>query len=475
MNAVVNQALRDHVRYTGDGKPSEPVGAPLPLGDPASGVFVPQKKDLRDAMTETIDLAQASADAAALYTPAYFKDRPAFMASATVWSVGTRLNARTGEVWDVVASGEDFTHPVSGIKVKNVISPSRVFDDFSLLPDGDLTRATTGQDYLVYPATGIRKPRIASGFMTYDPAANAGGYASVKMEEPIVHMWGRFVLGPSTTSGGVVALIPWATDIGASQDLGFVSATAGHFVIGAESWVIGTFPGGAGAQSILGSGTFATPLADDGATLHTMEMWLDPNEETAIIALPDGQVLKFSGSGWQVTKGYFACAEIFRNGGATDALPGFESWGASVEKDELLRGYQRLEDYRTSIVAKEGVYAVPADITLNNTYQLVPSAIVNCYFPASGKILVTICCYVEVTTPGDIVLTIQTGGTVLTSVNGVGDASGWKTIARVINAPALIDQTFPLSIGARAFTGAGKVKLDNDRYTPCISAVGLLA
>lgn len=63
MNDVVNRALRDHVRYTGDGLPNEPTGAPLPVGDPASGVFVPQKADLREAMTETIEVSGAARDA----------------------------------------------------------------------------------------------------------------------------------------------------------------------------------------------------------------------------------------------------------------------------------------------------------------------------------------------------------------------------------------------------------------------------
>lgn len=63
---------------------------------------------------------EADADRAALYAPAYYEDSAAFLASAEVWSVGKRINARTGEVWDVVSSGEHFTHPVSGIKLRVV-------------------------------------------------------------------------------------------------------------------------------------------------------------------------------------------------------------------------------------------------------------------------------------------------------------------------------------------------------------------
>jgi lysophospholipase L1-like esterase len=44
----INKFMRDFNRYTGDGLPNEPVGAPLPVGSAKSGVFVPTKRDLRD-------------------------------------------------------------------------------------------------------------------------------------------------------------------------------------------------------------------------------------------------------------------------------------------------------------------------------------------------------------------------------------------------------------------------------------------
>ena len=55
---LLNTAMRDFVRYTGDGLPGEPVGRPLPVGDPASGQFNPPKKLVRDAflaIAETAD------------------------------------------------------------------------------------------------------------------------------------------------------------------------------------------------------------------------------------------------------------------------------------------------------------------------------------------------------------------------------------------------------------------------------------
>lgn len=54
MPTTADILLRDHVRYTGDGKPNEPVGKPAPIGDPASGVHHPSKDDLRNALNSLV-------------------------------------------------------------------------------------------------------------------------------------------------------------------------------------------------------------------------------------------------------------------------------------------------------------------------------------------------------------------------------------------------------------------------------------
>jgi hypothetical protein len=93
--------------------------------------------------------AEASVAAAALYAPAYYKDPAAFFAASTVWANNTRINARTGEVWDIVSSGEDFTHPASGDKVKVVAGGSiSVYpSQFAAYPRfGGTTGRTTSTD-----------------------------------------------------------------------------------------------------------------------------------------------------------------------------------------------------------------------------------------------------------------------------------------------------------------------------------------
>lgn len=60
---LLNTAMRDFQRYTGDGLPNEPAGRPLPVGDPASGQFNPPKKQVRDAFLAIAGAADDLTDA----------------------------------------------------------------------------------------------------------------------------------------------------------------------------------------------------------------------------------------------------------------------------------------------------------------------------------------------------------------------------------------------------------------------------
>lgn len=62
---LLNSAMRDFQRYTGDGLPNEPVGRPLPVGDPASGEFNPPKRRVRDALLALAEVADGLIDPSA--------------------------------------------------------------------------------------------------------------------------------------------------------------------------------------------------------------------------------------------------------------------------------------------------------------------------------------------------------------------------------------------------------------------------
>lgn len=63
ITAAVNTMFREFKRYTGDGLPGEPTGAPLPVGDPQSGPYSAKKSELRAAFLAV--LGPAAEDSAA--------------------------------------------------------------------------------------------------------------------------------------------------------------------------------------------------------------------------------------------------------------------------------------------------------------------------------------------------------------------------------------------------------------------------
>lgn len=113
--SIMDEKLRDFNRFTGDGLADEPVGAPLPIGDPRSGAFVPQKKDLREAFSGAIEgaetargEAQGFADAANTSASTAATNANQASASATQAQLAAAaagaivIPARLGEIADVI-------------------------------------------------------------------------------------------------------------------------------------------------------------------------------------------------------------------------------------------------------------------------------------------------------------------------------------------------------------------------------------
>jgi hypothetical protein len=86
----IRRALREFHRFTGDGLPGEPTGAPLPIGDPQSGVHSPKKAELRDAL-EPIALALGQAQEAAALADARADDAASFAGFRDYQNVATLL------------------------------------------------------------------------------------------------------------------------------------------------------------------------------------------------------------------------------------------------------------------------------------------------------------------------------------------------------------------------------------------------
>ena len=86
MPKSIDEVFRDFVRFTGDGLANEPVNAPLPIGDPSSGVHHPSKSDIRQAFSDASgeSAVDAAVEQALSGTVTLASDNDAFFGGDTV-------------------------------------------------------------------------------------------------------------------------------------------------------------------------------------------------------------------------------------------------------------------------------------------------------------------------------------------------------------------------------------------------------
>lgn len=108
----LNKTFREHRRYTGDGLPNPPSSAPLPVGDPSSGIHNPSKSDIRGAFAAVQVVLQAAADAA---------EQIAFPAITPTWAALVATPGVRGGQMASVPTADTGTHtdPVAGGTVPN--------------------------------------------------------------------------------------------------------------------------------------------------------------------------------------------------------------------------------------------------------------------------------------------------------------------------------------------------------------------
>ncbi len=124
---LLNTAMRDFQRYSGDGLPGEPVGRPLPFGDPASGQFNPPKKQVREAFLAIAETADVLTDAAQGADLA--RDAAALSAATSTTAASQSIVARnqTQAIADAAASPSGETLPALPDPAYPVASLFRLF------------------------------------------------------------------------------------------------------------------------------------------------------------------------------------------------------------------------------------------------------------------------------------------------------------------------------------------------------------
>lgn len=136
---IVNRVYREFKRYTGDGLPGEPINAPLPIGDPQSGVNNAKKSELRAALLAVLVSAGESVeDAAAIlddmlkrYLGAHLDDAAASAAAGIAIFGQLYFNTANGKfrVWNgsawqdqsIALNNGDVTEPKLASSLANIL------------------------------------------------------------------------------------------------------------------------------------------------------------------------------------------------------------------------------------------------------------------------------------------------------------------------------------------------------------------
>lgn len=273
-------------------------------------------------------------------------------------------------------------------------------EDFTAVPDGTpATTAPTGQamvDYAPFGAPSVLCVR--DGFLsTVDPPNAAfGSYRIAELEQDVVRCGAQFAFTPWTVVGGVLALSVQATSI--ATDLA-VPVSALHLQITPTGWQVDVNDTAGTAVEVIATGTFATPLTADGATLHTVEAILDRDRGACYLLLPDGQTVTLTDPRFSLA-GRWVYVEPFKGAGLatlTSAL--IRSWWASSGVDDI--PHLRATASRAASVVT--AYPNPGTATLvaDGADVMLPGSTITVTHGPTGGALIFVEVYLGVSNPSD--------------------------------------------------------------------------
>lgn len=221
-----------------------------------------------------------------------------------------------------------------------------MYDDFSAAADGAPTVADTGQTYTLHRSTGksdnsypiVTDGILTNGLVAADGSNKGNGYLNVSLENDVTRIGGRFVLGDETAASQVALLILESPIVGAIPDMSV------HLLVGPTKWTLGYWDNNPNVVDIM-NGYFGTPLADDGTTVHEIDVTVDytasrvtvvtssPSTSPAdeldnadSVHTPDGKVHSITDANIALYKGRHACFEVLALAGADTPFGWIEGW-----------------------------------------------------------------------------------------------------------------------------------------------------
>lgn len=295
-----------------------------------------------------------------------------------------------------------------------------VMDEFSSYSNGAPTVLRKGGKWVMWDsATGrTNGPIVTNGKLTSSTPTSAGaGYAQVELSTTITKVGGRFTFSTKSTDAGSAVFIAWADDVGVNWPN--IPDSPCHLAITPTNAIYGVWSGGVFTQLI--DWTFDTALTCDGATVYTVEVFIDKATSTATCFLPDGSVRTITDSRIDVDAKW-ACWEYFRIAN-TDPLAAFtEIWASnrSFDNDGLVKWAGNLPvlltkatTYAPATNQDKAVTTSPAAVDSTNLKLSITG-------PPSGKILIKLCGYLSMSGSTRVFWAVTSGATTYATTNVVG-------------------------------------------------------
>ena len=273
----------------------------------------------------------------------------------------------------------------SNLGVDTLFADAEARDIFAGKADGFPSSPTKGAAYSLYGGSvGLTaRPTVVSGKLT-QAVTPAASYAQLQLAGTGRRIGGRFTFssGSTTDNGSAVLALLASPYAGVS-----VPDCSVHLVIKPTAAIFGVWA--SNVFTTVSTWTFASPLAADGATVHSAEVFVDTANDAAYCFLPDGTVRVASHATIGLTTPDVAVWEIYTEAG-TDPIAAFtETWADSTDPAPLPAAIAaawaqptRCAQYNTTGVADS---FVPTTSTAINASALTIST----SYPPSGKLLIT--------------------------------------------------------------------------------------
>lgn len=193
-----------------------------------------------------------------------------------------------------------------------------IYDDVTGKADGPLTVTDSGHTWAP-PGT---PPVIRDGAITYAagaPASNAT-YARITLTEAVTRIGGRFRFSATDGYRGNATLGAFATTSIPGQSPMHLAITPTYVEFAVYSTAFDPLtPEGYTSSQV----PFVTPLACDGATVHTAAIELDRAAGVAYVLIPDGRVLIYRDSRIGTIAGLYPFWETYTQGATDEAISGW--------------------------------------------------------------------------------------------------------------------------------------------------------